>query len=1235
MSAFTELDLLGSPIEPGLTVIEASAGTGKTYSISHLVPRLLLEGTLPDLSKLLLVTFTKDAARELADRVRRVLTDLAGPPSPDAGERSQHIAALRPLTKDLAARARLERALGDLDLLAVSTIHAFCQRTLQQEGSLCGIPVMPEITTDDNEHLVPIVRELWLANLAADPTMAALATAQGWSLEAAIRFINSLRRCHHPLLEPAAPPYADVRARLGELCGRLATIHLVDSSKALILQVDKWNRGVDDTEDALARLEPLYEGDPKALTFWQSVQFAQDLPNKVRALSNAAKALKAQLNDHEWFVAIRDLAALVKQLEWTWQHQLASDAVPKLTHVLESRRLITQDGLIGAMYRALHRTTAEGAEQSTRLANHLAERYHVALIDESQDTDPRQFAIFKRVFLESATPRRLILVGDPKQAIYGFRGADLSTYLEARANAERGYTLTHTYRAPQPLVETINVLFQRDRAFHHPNMMFQPARSALEYDRLLWRKGQPCSRLEAWIVPADESRDYSSQGRRMSALSARIATTIVDLLHHGELRTTFRDGSTEERSRVSARDFAVLVATNAQAEAMAVALQERAVPVVVNSGADVFASDEAQDLHLLLKAILDPRRTRRLRAALATRLLGLDSAALTQIDMPSAQGEQDSLVWLERFTRWNQTWSTRGLAALLAELERPEIAITHRLAVIPLTGERRATNYRHLTDLLLEVARDEAPRPPETTRWLGQQIVRAADRSQAEERQLQLSSDREAVQVVTMHKAKGLEYPLVFCPYLADTLKKAEGIGQLPVVRAADDAKNSDVLVNLELLAEEAKASRARELMAAQLEERLRLAYVALTRAKVRVWICSYGSSPLYDQGSALDWLLRSDHELGDFREYSTDWLKAAKVGRAARHESVLQSLGAASQVDDSTASNTAPRITFRSPPSVSNERLSIDGGSGDLSAKLVALPPPVIPPSWRITSFSTLTREKHAHGTPIASAAVQASPPPAEVSGASPAPPQFLTAPAGAAVGTAIHDWIETWDFSPLDPDALQRYLATTQLPAVKPGQAAWSTLLEELFTTLRLIRLPGCGEMPLHRLCPESHGSEWHFHLPVAGALSVTDLARCFEQHAAPAHRQYASVLRSLTDERFQGLLQGFIDRLARCGPAWGVIDWKTNFLGPNVGDYSEESLLRCATDDHYLLQTHLYLVALRRYLRALGVEEPQIAGAWLIFLRAIAPGETRGVLHISPPAGMLDALDALFAPAALAAL
>ena len=163
MPAFSELALLESPLEPGLTVIEASAGTGKTYSISHLVPRLLLQGVLPDLSKLLLVTFTNDAARELAERVRRVLTRLATPPACDEATRHPHVAELRLLLTEDAAQARLDRALLDLDLLAVSTIHAFCQRTLQQEGSLCGLPVLPEVTTNDEEHLAPIVRSLWVA----------------------------------------------------------------------------------------------------------------------------------------------------------------------------------------------------------------------------------------------------------------------------------------------------------------------------------------------------------------------------------------------------------------------------------------------------------------------------------------------------------------------------------------------------------------------------------------------------------------------------------------------------------------------------------------------------------------------------------------------------------------------------------------------------------------------------------------------------------------------------------------------------------------------------------------------------------------------------------------------------------------------------------------------------------------------------------------------------------------
>jgi len=235
--------------------------------------------------------------------------------------------------------------------------------------------------------------------------------------------------------------------------------------------------------------------------------------------------------------------------------------------------------------------------------------------------------------------------------------------------------------------------------------------------------------------------------------------------------------------------------------------------------------------------------------------------------------------------------------------------------------------------------------------------------------------------------------------------------------------------------------------------------------------------------------------------------------------------------------------------------------------------------------------------------------------------------------VGTAVHEWIETWDFAQPTDDALTRHIAAARLPSIPDDHPSWEKTLHDLFTTLREIRLPGCDEAPLHALCPEAHGSEWHFQLPLAGELKASALAQCFADHADPAHRDYAFTLATLPDEVFIGQLQGFIDRLVRHGPGWGVIDWKTNYLGSALADYDDDGLLRCAMKEHYLLQAHLYLVALRRYLRALGLVDAPINGAWLVFLRAIATGETRGVLHINPPPAMLDALDALFATASCA--
>ena len=1252
----SELHLLNSPLVPGLTVIEASAGTGKTYSISHLVPRLLLEGTLPDLSRLLLVTFTKDAARELSDRVRKVLTLLAAAPAADEAASAPDRAALRRLLDPAlnpaahAARQRLDRALLDLDLLAVSTIHAFCQRTLQQEGALCGLPVLPEVITDDAEYLEPLVRAQWIATLAADPVLAALATALDWSLPDALRFLNTRRRCLDPRFEPPVEPYPAQLARLPALIKALADPTLWSAAQSLLSTVPKWNKdGPGDAAGAFALLSPLATAASTTTAYWRALDAATALPDHVEKRSKPGKAAHAALVANPWFATAAELHHLTPRLLWAWQHHLAAECLPRLASVLERHRLITQDGLIGALYHALHRPGTEGRAQSDRLASRLAERYHVALIDESQDTDPRQFAIFKRIFLAASPLRHLLLVGDPKQAIYSFRGADLGTYLAARATAaeDARFTLSRTFRAPAPLVSTLNSLFSRDQAFLNPGMTFTPAVSGLAYDRQLVVSGQPLSRLETWIVPAADTALYGAKNRRVRALSARIASTITGLLAHGRLRTTEPGtGALIQEEPVTPRHCAVLVSTNAQAEAMAEALEERGVPAVVNSGADVFDTDEARDLHALLRAILDPRRTARLRRALATRLLGLDAARLAALDIPPVTlAPSPATRWLEQFGHWQNTWQQRGLPALFTELETPfpdlsPLGLTHRLALVPLTGERRVTNFRQLTDLLLEASRETASRPDELVRWLGQQSARAEFRAQTEAHQLQLSSDRPAVQIVTMHKAKGLEYPLVFCPYLADSLWKPAELEKLSSPAAATGGTEAqDTVFNLGLLDDNARAARQLQLASTQLEERLRLAYVALTRAQVRVWTCSYSSSARSQSGppvSALDWLLRPAAELSTHPVYTTEWVTRANTDRPTRHEKALRELGALPA--PLAPGEPAPLITFCAPPAPTFTRYLADTAAPTATgAVLSAAPLPEVPKGWRVTSFSTLTREKNAHGTVagLPAAALPLDPVLTLVPPAAPAP-LFLAAPAGAAVGTVVHDWIETWDLSPPVPEALAAHLTASRLPEPGDGRPGWNETLLELFSVLRTIRLPGCDDAPLHVLCPEPHGSEWHFHLPLAGSLTVGALAACFAEHAPPAHRVYAPQLAALSDEKFQGLLQGFIDRLARHGDAWGVIDWKTNRLGPALADYDEPALLRCAMDSHYLLQTHLYLVALRRYLRSLGVADAPLAGAWLVFLRALAPGSTRGVLHINPPAALLDALDSLFArPAAPYAL
>lgn len=1196
-------DLVNSAVPPGLTVVESAAGTGKTYTISHLVPRLLVEGRINHLGELAVVTFTKDAAAELSGRIRQVLEAWSRPATDDEASRLPGLAALREKFRGPGEEALLRKAIREIDSLTVCTIHSFCQRVLQWEGTLCGLPTMPELKPKAGELLERLVREVWEKSLAPDPFRCTLARLQGHSLEADLAFVQRRESLPEAGVEPHPLPLDDLENTLRQ-AGRRFPPSVLEECGSLRKKIVKARQGAPSDQEWEELCQSL-EGagadlDPDcASRFFAMVKKLSEAGSWVAANSNAGKALKAEFEQCAAVGAAREILALLRQWVWSWSNFCHARISPALRDQLRHDRIITYDGLIEVVWRALR------GPQGDQLAQRLRTRFRAALIDESQDTDGRQMEIFRRIFLEGGEEDRLVLIGDPKQAIYSFRGADVNTYLEAKARpGAMLYHLNKTYRAPADLVAAVNAVFERRSSLLKPGLDFSPAVSGFAGD---WRlveggsdeEGNERARLEFWLVP-DEAEQAVNTGPNRNALFARATACEISRLLRGGARLERCQSENIESRAVRPGDFAVLVSDWKQALAAMEALGEVGVPALRAAGESIYLSEEAEDLRTILRTILraggkGQRRTAR-RAALVTRLLGLNLKELRGMD-----GEQENRV-AGGFAEWFGIWERLGLGAMLARIDcdlndwfpgHDEMVV--RLAALP-GGERRLTNLRHLQDLLQEAAREVGRRPGDLLRWYEEQMTAARRGEENEEAQQRLESDADKVKIVTMHAAKGLEYPLVFCPFLWPSIKPG---GLVRQSRSGQPTR----WVNCELTD---GADLDEDLIRESLEDRLRLAYVTLTRAQVKAWVAggALGKSSR-PPASALDWLLREDGA-----EFSAAWCAAAaETGRGERHASGVKLL-------QELCAGGSGLIGLRElhPETGLDGSWGHDAGgksAGDAPAVAQSGPArsrPSIPAPWQMTSFSSLTRESNPHGEFI-----EATPslPAGGESAQMPSNP-FQDAPGGTAIGTAVHDWMERWDFSGVEPGAVAAHLAGYVLPG---GEENLVAPMEGMLEELREAILPG-WDCVMAEACPRAGSSEWHFQLPIASALGPQDLARVFERHGQP---DYAALLDQLPPARLSGFLQGFLDRLAAWQGNWGVIDWKTNKL---AGGYGKESLLACAWESHYWLQAHLYLVALGRFRRQAGAGR-----AWLVFLRGIRRGSSDGILSIEPTPGLLTGLDQLF--------
>ena len=1099
----------------GTTMLQASAGTGKTWTIAALVTRYVAEGH-HTLDELLVVTFGRAASQELRERVREQLTRAAGAlesatgePASTASSEVDPLMALL-LSASPAERAvmaaRLRTALASFDDATIATIHQFCQRVLAGLGIAGDTDSEARLVDDLDDLLVEVVDDVYLRRFA----------------------------------DRSAPPFS--RSEALQL-SRTVT----DDPQARILPDDA-------AEDSVAA---------------QRVSFALDVL-------------------HQFTERKRDLGVL------------------------------GYGDLLSGLADALRAPDAPAREG-------LRRQWKVVLIDEFQDTDPVQWEVFDRAFNGHAT---MILIGDPKQAIYAFRGGDVATYLSAASTADTHRTLDTNWRSDQPLVDATQSLLG-DAALGDPQIRVTPVRARRQDSRLAHAPVQHPFRLRivdtgqfaGSVDSLTNDRGAIRVGSLRPFLARDAARDIARLLGSG---ATYDDGEGPRPIRPS--DVAVLANTNAQLELVQGELRRLGVPAVVSGSGSVFRTGAAAQWRALLEAMDRPHRPRSVRAAALTSFVGLSAVELDE------RGDAATDEVADRLRRWAAIFESRGVAAVF------EAAVAGGLTARVLSrvdGERELTDLRHIAEALHAVALDGRRGLPSLLEWLSDQ-ERADRPASGDARARRLDSDAYAVQLATIHGSKGLEYPIVYLPFACDRSLPRQLDNALLHLPGPPPVRSRNVGGPDPHLDDLARSEDA--------AESLRLLYVALTRAKSQViaW-----------------WTRGTTTAASPLNRVLLDRAPGERAGSGAVRDVVPLPDSFALRVTlDDWAAVGGPQ--WERSDDLTDERLQLPAGEATLAVRRFDRS---IDDAWRRTSYSALSRAMDDIPGDEPSSEPEQQPTtdepdlvlPAAAEDGDPAMDRAAPMgelPVGATFGSLVHAVLETAD--PQAPD-----LATELRSRVHEQLLWWPVELagDELVQGL----LP-VYDTPLGPLLPGStlrsvgkdRLAELDFELPLVGGdlaqpdapvVTLGRFADVLRRHlpAGDPLLPYADLLHHevLGGQVLRGYLTGSIDVVLRVGDRYVVADYKTNWLGPadeplRLRAYGPQQLAAAMGHSDYPLQALLYAVVLHRYLRwRLPGYRPErnLGGVLYLYLRGMAgadspvvDGQPTGVFSWQPPAAMVVELSDL---------
>ncbi|MCX7965815.1 MAG: exodeoxyribonuclease V subunit beta [Syntrophorhabdaceae bacterium] len=1186
----------------GLNLVEASAGTGKTYTISSLFVRLLLEFNL-NVNDILVITFTNAATNELKERIRARLKDTVDAFTTGKAD-DGFLERLIGKTKDKEhAIAILTDALNSFDMAAIFTIHGFCLRILKEHAfeSRCLFDI--EMADEDYDLLWEVVKDFWRKQVFYESKFFLNYAFKTLNINSLYSVAKKLVINPSAFIVDGMPDLSDYskekQKKLEWECLEVfkeASTKWAESKESLydfLKRKSSPKKKKDSEEKLIAMFDEMdeYFHSRYPLPLPEGFQYLYDM-----CISENTLHKERMWQEHPFFKICdtlrkhaEDLSAFY-DIKITFLKKMLMDYVRKeLIKRKQLNNIRSFDDLLLDVHRAI------SVPEGKNLAEEISRRYKAILVDEFQDTDPLQYEIIRHIYKKGNTT--VFIIGDPKQSIYSFRGADIFSYIKAANDASRRFTLEFNYRSSERLLKAVNTLFGNIKdPFIFKGLDFKPpmsARTDKQADLIINGMSDP-SPLKICFLESIEYKKPIKVNEAIDRISKAIADEIVRLLKMADKGKVIIDDRP-----LTAKDIAVIARKNEEAKKIQKALNMAGIPGVIYTTDSVFSTDQAVELLKVISAICEPNDESKIKAALITDIMGMNGDRLIEII-------EDEKKWnehLEKFEFYRNLWLKSGFITMARTFILRE-GVKNRLISME-NGERRLTDVLHLIELLHKACIKHRLNIEGALKWLSNKIE-LEHSSISDEYQLRLETDEEAVKILTIHRSKGLEFPIVFCPFNWSKGKSNKD----ETVLYHDENKDYSLTIDIRPYPDE---SSKKSMEMEELAENIRLLYVSLTRAKKRCYLVWGRINQSEDSGLA--YILYSHGESHKSHiEFSIEKLKNYMKDLSDDDvKSILNRLIEKSEgtIEIITIADCEGKRYI--PRAVENYLLSPRTFTGTIDK------------TWGIVSFSSLVAEKKEYAElPDRDQGLKMDYPLLYIKPMD--KKDIFSFPQGTKAGLFIHDVLMQLDFTLNDDKELRRLIEDklTEYGFEKDWLDAIYNMVKEL---VKKSLKSDKDTFNLSKIDNDRRLNELEFYIPIS-LIDKAGLGHIFDKYKKLSDKtDFNEIIKTLGFSPAYGMMRGFIDMVFEYNGRYYIVDWKSNFLGNSIEDYGMENLKRVMIDQYYFLQYHLYTLALHSLLSFRKKDyayEKHFGGIFYIFIRGINPKDDCGVFFDLPEKGLIEELD-----------